>query len=109
MYIYNGQLGYQVGSQSGAGGAVAANQWNHVAVVRSGTTVKLYINGTNDGTLNAFSSALTASYGPTVVGNSSNNAGTTYFNGYISDLRVTKGYGRYTSTFTPSIAPVKLQ
>jgi hypothetical protein len=38
-------------------------------------------------------------YGPTAVGNSSNNAGTTYFPGYIDDLRVTKGFARYTASF----------
>lgn len=32
------------------GGAPTENAWNHVAMVRSATTLKMYLNGTNTGT-----------------------------------------------------------
>jgi hypothetical protein len=76
---------------------VALNTWNHVAYVRSGSTVTAYLNGTANGTMsNAYSQPSTG------VAIASRYTGTTEFiNGYIDDLRITKGYARYTSNFTP--------
>lgn len=87
-------------------GTLVLNVWTHVAVARSGTNVRLFINGVVDGTLTSYAGVLTTAYGPTVVSNASNNTGSHYVTGYIADLRVTKGYARYTATFTPPIAPL---
>jgi hypothetical protein len=85
-----------------AGGTVSTNVWTHVAVVRNGNTFTLYVNGTSVG------SATSA----TTLTNSSNllNVGC-YFNGlngvytgYIDDIRITKGFARYTATFTAPTA-----
>jgi hypothetical protein len=85
-------------------GAVTFNQWNHIALVRNGSAIKCYLNGTSvySGTLSgtlynpadAFSvGALAANgYGP--------------FNGYISNVRLVIGTAVYTSVFTPPTSPV---
>ena len=69
----------------------------HVAVTRSGTTVRLFVNGvveaTATGNSTNFNESLTLYIGAE-TGNS------LYLNGYIDDLRITKGYARYTSNFT---------
>jgi hypothetical protein len=70
------------------------NTWYHVAIVRSGSTVTMYINGTSVGTA-TLSSNLTSDQ----VNIGRYFGGSDYFNGYIDDLRITK-YARYTATFT---------
>ena len=77
---------------------IPSNQWVHVAGTRSGSTVRIFINGVVAGT---------ATYGTSIVGTSSGTIGSIiniagyYMNGYIDDLMVTKGYAVYTTTFTP--------
>jgi hypothetical protein len=70
--------------------------WHHIAVTRAGSTVKTFFNGitANSTTL---SGSLVSQSTPVLVGyyNAS-------FNGYIDDLRITKGVARYTSNFTPA-------
>jgi hypothetical protein len=83
-----------------------AGTWYHVALVRSGTTFTLYLNGYNVGTTTGISGALATStlYGG-VIGVQSADL-TNPMNGYIDDLRVTR-YARYTgsSTSTPNFTP----
>jgi len=83
------------------GNTITLNTWTHVAVVRSGSTITAYLNGTSVGTASSSASLGNATGGVTVGrGNT-----TQYFIGYIDDLRVTKGYARYTTNFiSPSTA-----
>jgi hypothetical protein len=61
---------------------------------------KIYINGTQNGTPVTSTYAILAKPNRPVIGaNAYNLSGK--FNGYIDDLRVTKGYARYTANFTP--------
>ena len=77
--------------------------WNHVAVVRNGSTVSLFVNGTQTGSYNY---GLTGLDGGTptrlFIGNAGGTDSTTRFNGYISNLRIVNGSAIYTSNFSPS-------
>ena len=83
--------------------AVPYDQWNHVAIVRSGTGTnecKLYINGTlaESGTdANNYGSQRCA------IGTAAHawGAGGSYM-GQVTSYRVTKGEAVYTSNFTPT-------
>ena len=76
----------------------ATGTWHHVAVTRSGTTFRTFFNGTlaNSATL---SGALYNNPSDVTIGRYTNS-----FNGYIQDLRLTKGVARYTASFTPPTA-----
>jgi hypothetical protein len=79
----------------------SANAWIHVALVRSSGTCFLYRNGTQTG-----SAAIGTNYNATgVLTVGANVNGSDPFNGYIDDLRITKGVARYTANFTPPTAP----
>jgi hypothetical protein len=80
-----------------------ANRWYHVAAVRSGTTCSMYIDGVSVGTPLTFSGTLGDATRPVYVG--SRGGGSNYTFGYMSDVRITKGVARYTTTFTPPTAP----
>ena len=78
------------------------NTWTHVAVSRSGTTARLFINGDLVSTATNSTNFVQTQV---VIANSS-VAGTEEYSGYISNLRFIKGTAIYTSSFTPSTAPL---
>jgi hypothetical protein len=85
--------------------SVAYQQWTHFAIVRSGSTISLYINGTSVGSAgvtNANFDGTGASFYVAASGDGLGNAGP---NGYVDELRITKGVARYTANFTPPAAP----
>ena len=82
------------------------NTWTHVAVTRSGTAVKLWINGVNVASATK-ATAIDVS-GLSLAKQLNNGIYNGYFNGYIDEFRVTKGICRYTSTFTPPTQPLSL-
>jgi hypothetical protein len=75
-----------------ASSTISTTTWTHVAVSRASGTIKMFFNGTQVATA---SDTRDYSYnGPTQVGYEAyGTAG--YLNGYIQDLRITKGYARY--------------
>ena len=82
------------------GSTLSTSQWYHIAVSRSGTSTKLFVNGTQSGSTYTDTNVyLNAALRP-FIGGDGTNLGTGGLNGYIDDLRITKGYARYTSNFT---------
>lgn len=80
-------------------------QWTHVCVIKISNVYTLYVNGLKDGTV-TLATTIPSTYIPT-IGNSSNNTGTTYFPGFISGLKVSKGVARlpYSANFYPLSTP----
>jgi hypothetical protein len=95
LYVGNGAANMIIHSYAGL-----YDTWTYIAVSRTGSTIKLFINGTsvNTGTNAAWgaNSTLLLMRSP-VVGS--------FGKGKIDDLRITKGVGRYNSNFSsPSAA-----
>jgi Concanavalin A-like lectin/glucanases superfamily len=78
--------------------------WNHVAVSRSGTTLRMFLNGTQVATATDSTDYTSAS--SALIGQDWNSSVAYYYIGYISNLRVIKGTALYTSNFTPSTTPL---
>jgi hypothetical protein len=87
------------------GGTIAYNTWVHLAVVRNSGTIKLYVNGTSVGT--PYSTAVTLNGVGSLfyIGTTGDGLAGGCINGYIDELRVTKGIARYTANFTPRNSP----
>lgn len=80
--------------------APAANTWHHIAWTRSGTTSRLFVNGSSVGT--ATSTPYPSGNMQVSVGANDRTSGGTCLNGYIDDFRITKGVARYSANFTPT-------
>ena len=85
-------------------GAVSANQWTHLAAVRSGSTITLYVNGTSVGTRTNGTAGTNRTTLVTV--GYLQYLGGDKLTGYVSNLRIVKGTAVYTATFTPSTTPL---
>jgi hypothetical protein len=100
--IYNGNWSLTPDGSGGATmGAVTTGSWQHLAVTRSGSSLRLFINGTQLGS---------------TLGNSTNFTDNQlkigyYFNSSyainakVDEFRVTKGIARETANFTPYDGP----
>ena len=102
--VYNGSLYFFNGTLY-TGGAVSTNTWTHVAAVRNGTTTTLYVNGVGTSIGNIDSG--NPSTGNLIV--FAEPGGTECWQGYIDDIRITRGFARYTTTFTPPTQAFTLQ
>jgi len=85
------------------GPTISTGVWYHWAVVKSGASTYIYWNGTQAGASPAISGAVpnTAGIGVT-IGCDRENSPQNYLNGYLDEVRITKGLARYTANFTPS-------
>ena len=86
---------------------LSSTSWRHYAVTRAGSTIRLFYDGvsqtldssTVSGTLNTANAAVR--FGAT---RHAGGDGVNYMQGYIDEIRITKGVARYTSNFTAPTA-----
>lgn len=103
----SGQLAYYIanssatawevsGTQSGL--SLAANQWQHIALVRSGSSVRLYVDGTGGTAVSVPGSIGTSGDFSLMAGTA---IGAQEVTGYVDDFRITIGTDRgFSSTIT---------
>jgi len=91
---------YVSGADRITGGALTTGVWNYIAIVKSSNVTKMYINGTQTGS----NYNDTNNYGtsnPFFVGDYSVPlSGVSTLNGYVQDVRITKGVARTITTPT---------
>jgi len=82
--------------------SLSVNSWNHIAITREGTTLRIFINGvsltTSDTGGGMGSYDISNSSGYLYIGE---GASFSAANGYISNVRIIKGTALYTANFTP--------
>jgi len=101
-FLATGSNGDWLNTTLSAEGTFTTNKWHHVAAVRSGNVFRLYVNGTSVMSFTS-SGALNSGSGLSTIGARMGNGGVTTGNstvgsqtwqGYIDELRVTKGSDR---------------
>jgi hypothetical protein len=106
VIYYPNYIGFGLGSGSpivqSAASSISVGTWTHVAIVNNSGTGTIYINGSSSGTasISSFtdsSTVLAIGALDTATGWNANYP----YNGYIQDLRVTRGIARYVQPFTP--------
>lgn len=99
----DGRITFQVknvGYAGGTGIALANNTWYHIAVIRYGTSVKIYRQGVVDG-VTLTSSATFGNTQTLEIGRIETNLSLKDIYGWIDEFRISKGIARWTSNFTP--------
>ena len=103
IYISTNGSSWNIASNSTSSNPVQVKAWNHISLVRNGTTIGLYINGVAD---NTYAVSTTAFFTPTRETSVGGRDGEEYFPGYITDARLVIGTAVYTSAFTLPTAPL---
>ena len=98
LYISTNGTSWNIASNQSSSNSVGVNSWTHVALVRNGATIQLYINGVADNSYNVGTNTFFTPTQVTSVG--SRPAGDRPFKGYISNVRLIIGTAVYTSAFT---------
>lgn len=84
----------------------STSNWYHVAASRSGSSLRLFVDGTQIGTTSTSTDNVSGSSTIVVAGNLGGGTNLV-LNGYLQDLRITN-YARYTSNFTAPTSPFPL-
>ena len=94
FYYYNGSAQSFTSNLT-----LSLNVWTHLAMVKSSDGVDIYVNGVKSSTTHTISGTPQSSTGTSFTIGAYTNG---FYNGYIDELRITKGIARYTGNFTPS-------
>lgn len=104
LYFNAGSLVYQVGAtiRITVASGVTVGSWFHIAASRSAGSTRIFRNGTQIGP--TYTDANNYVQSPLFIG--SNLVGASSFNGYIDDVRITKGVAKYTANFAAPTQPL---
>lgn len=92
------QFYHEDNTQRISGGTLSINTWHAVSVSCVSGSVKMFLDGTQIGSTYTASTAIGTAASDLYVGARAAGSG---FTGHLDELRVTKGTGYYTGTYTP--------
>ena len=101
LNAFNGSLFLNTGSTN------VSNGWNHIAFVRNANTINCFVNGIQSSNTATYTSSIDGGIQSSIyVADAGGNDSPTFFNGNITNLRLTIGSSLYNSNFTLPIAPL---
>ena len=84
---------------------MSQNAWHHLAWVRNGSNISIFVDGVSIGGGTDTQNANPASGAVAVINSYTAALGSYSCGGFIDEIRVSKGVARYTGNFTPPAAP----
>lgn len=85
---------------------ITTGTFHHIAVSRSGTSTRLFLNGTQEGS--TFSDSSNYIVGANRPRFGADFAAANDWTGHLDEVRISKGVARYTANFTPPTVPFEL-
>ena len=85
-------------------GTMTAGVWTHIAVTRSGSTFRAFLDGVLVSAFTFTNATVLAGLATQALYIGGRVDGLSSMNGYLDDVRITKGVARYTANFTPPTA-----
>jgi hypothetical protein len=90
-------------------GSATASTWNHIAITRAGSTFRAFVNGSISSAFTFTSTLALANISAQALFIGGRADGNSSINGYLQDVRITKGVARYTTSFTPPTNALRLK
>lgn len=84
--------------------ALPLDEWRHVAITRSNTTIRMFINGVLDASTTS-PQEISFSAGGTWIGSNGWDGPNGFLDGCIAEMRIDKDICRYDSNFVPPSSP----
>jgi hypothetical protein len=94
----------QTGSINAPAGTIVVGKWQHIAVSKQGTNLRMFVDGKIVASSTNHSSTIGSSSAVPYIG--MRGDGNHFVEGFISNLRIVKGTALYTSEFTPPTEPL---
>jgi hypothetical protein len=85
------------------GPSLPINTWYHITVARSGTSTKMFVDGSQAGSTYSDTTNYSGDVNRPVIGASM--TGSDGVNAWVDEIRVSKGIARWTANFTPPPSP----
>jgi hypothetical protein len=105
IYLFTNKMKFHSnGVEISSTTTLSTNTWYHVAITRSGSTVRLFINGTEEAS-GTYSNNFAAVANRPILGAEGFNLGNGSLPGWIDEFHVQKGTAKWTANFTPPSTP----
>lgn len=88
---------YLAGANRASSSSLSTNTWYHIAVSKASGTTRFFLDGVQQGSNYTDSN----NYAETKFRLGANLNGNNSLDGYMDEMRITKGVARYTANFTP--------
>lgn len=100
FYFWNGTSPINIGARP------SKNAWHHVAVTRSGTSLRVFVDGTQLGSTQTVSTNFSNTTNLLRIGNETTTSLGAAYGGKITNFHWVKGTAKYTANFTPATSPL---